>query len=433
MKIEIENLQGHFKKLNIEVPAEKVAAKINDVYRAIQRNAELKGFRKGKAPIDVIKKAYAGNAESQIIREIVEEAFGHAIREHQLTPVSTPQVDVETLLENLPFKFTLTFENQPPVDLKEYATFKTEKPKFEASSEDLTKALDGIRTQLATFDDVAPGTTVTKGHFVQLDYSAEEAGKAVPEATEQDAFLETGTGQLPTDFETNVIGMKAGDVKTFTVKLPTPDKEEERTPLSGRTLDFTVTLKGVRTKTMPALDDDFAKKVGPFDGIAALKTRVSEDITRQKELQWQREAQEKAVTYLLERNPVDAPETMINSQLEQLAVDAGMQLSQMGLDEKAIGERLQGWGNEMQERATRMVKASLLLGAIAKKENIQAADDDVRQEVLRIAAQSRRKPQEVVEDLQKKGLMGGLIRQVTELKALDWILGKATGGNEQQK
>jgi len=87
----------------------------------------------------------------------------------------------------------------------------------------------------------------------------------------------------------------------------------------------------------------------------------------------------------------------------------------------------------MQERATRMVKASLLLGAIAKKENIQAADDDVRQEVLRIAAQSRRKPQEVVEDLQKKGLMGGLIRQVTELKALDWILGKATGGNEQQK
>jgi trigger factor len=428
MKIEIENLQGHFKKLNVEVPADKVTAKINDVYRQIQRNAELKGFRKGKAPIEVVKKAYAGNAEGQIIREIVEEAFSSAIREHSLTPVSNPQVNVETLAENTPFKFQLTFENQPPVELKDYTGFKTEKPKFEASDEDLTKALDGIRTQLATFEELPPNTPVAKGHFVQLDYEAEEAGKAVPEATDKDAFLETGTGQLPADFEANVIGMKAGDTKTFSVKLPVPEKEEERTPLSGRTLDFKVSLKGVRTKTMPVLDDELAKKVGPFEGLAQLKTRVTEDLTRQKELQWKREAQEKAVSWLIERNPVEAPETMINSQLEQLAVDAGMQLSQMGLDEAAIGERLQSWGGEMQERATRMVKASLLLGAIAKKESIQAADEDVRQEILRIAAQSRRKPQEVVEDLQQKGLMGGLIRQVSELKALDWILGKATGG-----
>lgn len=428
MKIEIENLQGHFKKLNIEVPAEKVTAKINEVYRSIQRNAELKGFRKGKAPIDVIKKTYAPNAEGQIVREIVEEAFGHAIREHSLQPVSTPQVDVEALLENTPFKFNLTFENQPPVNLKDYSGFKTEKPKFEATADDVTKALDGIRTQLATFDDVAPGTSLTKGQFAQLDYEAEEAGKAVPEATEKDAFLETGAGQLPTDFENNILGMKAGETKNFTVKIPTPEKEEERTPLAGRTLDFKVTLKGVRQKTLPALDDALATRVGPFKDLAELQSRVTEDIVRQKELQWKREAQEKCIGWLIEQNPVEAPETMISSQLEQLAVDAGMQLSQMGLDEKAIEARLAGWSNDMQERAQRMVKASLLLGAISKKENIQAADDDVRQEILRIAAQQRRKPQEVVDDLQKKGLMGGLIRQVSELKALDWILGKATGG-----
>ncbi len=426
MKIEIENLQGHFKKLMIEIPAETVGIKMNNFYRELQKNAELKGFRKGKAPLNVVREVYGDNAKSQLIRELVEDGFRQAIMEHQFQPLGNPEVNVETLLEGVPFKFQLTFENTPPVNLVNYTGFKTAKSEFKATDEELLKALESVRSQIGTFDEVPPETTVQIGHHVQIDYNAEEAGKAVPEGSEKDAFLETGSGQLPKDFEQGLVGMKAGETKTFTVKIPMPENPEEKTPLSGRTLDFTVSLKSIRKKNLPELTDELAKKIGPFDGLEALRTRVREDLVRQKEANWKREAQEKAVGYLIENNPVEAPETMVNAQMEQLAIDAGMQLSQMGLAQDQIEERLKGWGGEISERAVRMVKTSLLLSAIAKKENIQATDDDLRNEIMRIAAQSRKNPKDVVEDFQKRGVMPGLIRQVTELKALDWIVGKAT-------
>jgi trigger factor len=258
-----------------------------------------------------------------------------------------------------------------------------------------------------------------------MDYKASEAGTPVPEATENDAIIEIGTGALHPEFEKNILGMKTGESKTFTVKFPMPEKEEERLPVSGRTLDFDVSMKDIRQKKRPELTDELAAQVGPFKNVEELKSRVEQDLKNQKETQQKRDLQEQVLTWLIENNPVETPETLVNRQMEQLAVDAGMQLSQMGLDEKAIEERLKGWGDQMHERATRQIKASLLLGAIAKKENIQAADEDIRQEIARIAVQSNRSPKDVLEDLQKRGLIGGLIKQVTEIKALDWVLEKA--------
>lgn len=422
MKSEVENLTGHYKKLKIEVPADIVATHFTEYFKELQKEVTLKGFRKGKAPMQLVRQTYADSASDRVLRKIVERKLGEALREHSLSPVSMPQIDVQGINESQPLVFTATFENTPPVELKNYTDYKGGKEPVKVDAEEVEKTLENIRSQLANFEVLAAGTPLARGHFAHMDYEATDLeGKAVPEATEKDSFLEIGGQGLSGDFEKEVLGMTAGETREFNVSFPLPKQDEEAGPLSGRTLHFKTTLKEIRGKNLPEWSDELAKKVGPFADLAELRKRVEDDVRDHKEKTAQRELQEKMIEWLIKENPVDAPETLVNGQLEQLAVDAGMQLSKMGLDQATIETRLKDWGAEMQERATRQVKASMLLSAIAKKENIQAADEDIRQEITRIAQQSNRTPQDVMGDLQKRGLIGGLVKQVTELKALDWL------------
>jgi trigger factor len=258
-----------------------------------------------------------------------------------------------------------------------------------------------------------------------MDFEASEAGASVPEATEKDSQLEIGNQTLAPEFEVHIIGMKAGETKTFTVKFPMPEKEEAKTPVSGRTLDFTVNLKSIKEKVLPELNDDLAKKLGPFESFENLRSRIAEDIKNEKAQRERTENTEAIANWLIETNPVEAPATLVNQQLEQLAVDAGMQLSQMGLEQNAIEERLKQWGTSMETKAATQVRLSLLLGAISKAEGIKATEDDLRQEIIRIASQSRKAPKDVLKDLQDRGVMSGLSRQVTEMKTLKWIVDEA--------
>lgn len=427
MKVEVENLNGHFKKLTIEVPADVVATRSLEYFRRIQRDVELKGFRKGKAPLEMVRSLYADSAKNDVAREVVERSLSEAIRTHSLSPVNMPEINIEAMSELSGLKYTATFENTPPIDLKDYKSFKGEKASTTVEAKEIDAALDNVRGQMATYEDLPADTTAVTGLVAQIDHDATEAGQAFAPATDKGGFFEIGNGTLTPDFEKNVLGMKAGETKNFTVKFPAAKNEDEATPVSGKTLDFTVKLNALKSKKLPPLDDDFAKKLGPFNSVADLRSRVEEDLKKEKEGRIRRDNLEKAITWLVEKNPVDAPETMVAGQMEQLAVEAGMQLQRMGLDEKAIEERLKGWGNDMNERAVRQVKASLLLSNIAQKESIKASEEDVRQEINRMAVQSRKSPKDVWADLQEKGLVSGLVRQITELKALDFVVDHAAG------
>jgi trigger factor len=421
MKVEIENTRGHFKKLTIEVPADSVATHSLEHYKRIQREVELKGFRKGKAPLDLVRTAYADSAAPRITRELVELHFGNAVREHKLNPVSTPDIEILNFSELSGMKFTATFENTPPVELKDYTGFKGDAFTGEVTADEVETTVKNVAGQMATLEPLPADAVIADGVVVDLDYEATEGGQPFPQASDKDASFEIGTGNLIADFEKNILGAKAGEERKFTVTFPAAASEAEATPVSGKTLDFTVQVKGLKKKILPELNDDFAKKIGPFEGIAALRTRIQDDLLNEKQQRHKRDNMEKAVTWLIEQNPVDAPETMVTHQLEQLAVDAGMQLQQMGLDEKSIEERLKNWGPEMQERAVRQVKASLLLSNVAEKENIKASEEEIRDEINKLAMQSRKNPQQVLEDLRERGLLYGLIRQITELKALNFV------------
>jgi len=427
MKVEIENLNGHFKKLNIEIPADIISTRIDRHFKNIQSEATLKGFRKGKAPMNLIRETYGPQETPRITRDLVNEYLNKAIVENSLAPVASPDINLEKpVLEGAAFSFSATFENLPPVVLKDYSSFKAEKKAVSVEDSEITETLTNIQQQLSKLEKAPEGTALAKGLVAQMDYEGSENGERVESTCAVDAFVEPGNGQLIEDFDNNVIGLKKGDSKEFKATFPlTPDDGQEPHPLAGKTLHFKVSVKDVFNKELPPLSDELAKRVGPFANLAALKERVAQDIRSQKEQQHRREVQEKAIGWLIEKNPVQAPETLVNQQIQNLAIEAGMQLQNMGLPQDQIEERLKEWGEEMTTRATTQVKASLLLGAIAREEKIQVGDEDIRKELGRMATQMRKNPQEIVKDMQDKNMIAGFMRQIQELKALDWLLDKS--------
>jgi trigger factor len=426
MKVEIENLNGHFKKLNIEIPADIISTRIETHFKNIQREATLKGFRKGKAPMNLVRETYGPQETPRITRDLVNEYLNKAIVDHSFAPVASPEINLEKpVLEGAPFSFSATFENLPPVELKNHTGFKATKKDFVVEDSEVQETLKNIQQQMSKLEP-APGVALKKGMVAQMDYEGTENGVRVESTCAVDAFIEPGNGQLIEDFDNNVVGLNEGDSKEFDAKFPlTGDDGQDPHPLGGKTLHFKATVKKIFNKELPALDDEFAKRVGPFENLAALKTRVIEDIKSQKDQQQRREIQEQAIQWLIEKNPVQAPETLVNQQIQKLAIEAGMQLQNMGLPQDQIEERLKEWGEEMTTRANTQVKASLLLGAIAREEKIQVNDEDIRKELGRMATQMRKNPQEIVKDMQEKNMIAGFMRQIQELKALDWLIEKS--------
>jgi trigger factor len=424
MKVEIENLNGHYKKLSVEVPADVVLGRLDKHFQEIQREVTLKGFRKGKAPIDVVRNLYGASETPRATQKIIEEFLRKALEENSLSPVASPEVNIGTFIANAPLKFTATFENMPTIEVAEYKNFKSEAQEVSVTDAEIQSSLENLQRQMTRLDKVGDEVTLQEGFVAKVNYTGSEAGKEIAEATARDAFVEPGLKQFVPGFEESILGMKGGDRKTFDVKFPSTSEEGAASlgGLAGKTITFDFEVLELFKKVLPEINDELAKAAGPFKDLGELKARIQQELEGQKKEALKRETQEKAIEWLIEKNPVDTPETMVNQQVQNLAIEAGMQLQQMGLDETAIEERLKEWSEEMAGRANRQVKASLILGAIAKKEQIKVEDEDIRAELTRMANNMRKNPQDIVKDMQERNLIPGFVRQVLELKTLDWLI-----------
>jgi trigger factor len=426
MKVEVENLNGHYKKLSVEVPSEIVLGRLESHFREIQREVTLKGFRKGKAPLEMVRSVYGASETPRATQKIIEEYLRKALEEQALSPVANPEVSISSFIENAPLKFTATFESMPSIELKDYSSFQPDEPVIEISESEVESSLKNVQRQLTRLEKADEGTSLAEGLVARVDYKGSEAGTEIPEATGTGQFIEPGAKQFIPGFEENMVGMKSGENKTFDVKFPAANTDEGSAmgALAGKTITFDVVVHEIFKKSVPELSDELAKQAGPFKDLAELKERLKTEITNQKKEALKRENQEKAVEFLIEKNPVETPETMVNQQVQNLAIEAGMQLQQMGLDEAAIETRLKEWSDDMLSRANRQVRASLLLGAIAKKEGLKVEDEDIRAELTRMANNMRKDPQDIIKDMQERNLIPGFVRQVLELKTLDWLISR---------
>ncbi|NCN26683.1 trigger factor [bacterium] len=420
MKHEVENLNGHFKKLSVEIPAESVKQEYERTYKEIQKQVEIKGFRKGKVPLNMIQQNYADTATNEVSKALVQRFLSLALKEAALKPVAMPKIDFNPPKVDGTFAFTASFENMPPVELKDYSSFKAQKEDVVVTEEEVTKALDHIRDRMASFSECDEGATVSDGSVARVTHSASEAGKELKEASGKESIFEIGRALLGKEFDEALKGLKKNEKKSITIKYP-----EDSSVFKGKTIDYEMTVTSIMEKKLPELNEELAKKVGPFETLEALKNRIKIDLDSEKKSQQVNKVKEDFVEFLIKENPVEISETLLNNQIQYLASEAAENLSGMGMKQEQIEEKLKEWQEDMHKRSERQVKASMLLGAIAEKENIQASEDEVRNEIVRVAQQTGRQPQEVFDEIADRGVLPSLVKQLTELKTLETLARKA--------
>jgi trigger factor len=418
MKSTVEAQTGLYRKLSIEVPAEKVTAAFDRVYKDLQKNATLKGFRKGKAPISQIKATYGESVKNDVLQEIFQENYSQAVQEHKLQPVTRPEVKFDGLLEGAPFKFTARFEVHPTVEVKKYENLKVEKEQWSFDEKSVDNILNNYREQSAELVTVFEDRPAQSGDTAIIDFLGKLDGVPFPGGAGNDYSLELGSNSFIPGFEDGILGMTIGGFKPLKLRFPddyTPD-------LAGKEVVFDVTLKALKKKALPELNDEFAKKLGGFETVEDMKKDIRARITEQETRRVQGDLRSRVVRALVEANPVEVPEQIQREESQAMIDDAWKTLSQRGMNESQFEEYKAKWEKEFNDAAAVKVKANFLVMALSEKMGLGANNEELNARIEKYAKQLGMEPAKVRDYYAKSGGLSGLQYQIIEEKVVEALI-----------
>lgn len=412
-------VEGCKHSLDITVPADVVAQETEKVVADIAKKVKLPGFRPGKAPLSLVKSRFPNEIRQELLDQLLPKTLEEAFKKDNLQVVSRPNIVDLHFHDGEELHFKVEFEVAPEFELGEYTglTIKYDEP--QVSDEDVDKRLEGIREQRAEYINIDP-RPAADGDYASVNLKSIE-GSAKP-VEREDLQLKIGDEDAVKEFNEHLIGMTPGEEKEFEVTYPAEYAEES---LAGRTVKFHMKLNVLRRKELPALDDEFAQDLGDYKNIEELKGAIRGSILRERESEAKSQAQTQILDQLVDSHSFPVPDAYVDrqvqnnveQQLHSLAMQ-GVDVSKMNLDWAKLREAQKG-------RATRDVKASLLLDRIADREAVVALQDEVDREVQRFARQQRKPAAQVRMELEKNGGLGRLAAQIRTEKTLNLLFDKA--------
>lgn len=419
MKFEVEELSSVKKKINVVLPKDMLTEKINKAYKKLAKTATVKGFRPGKAPRSVLEKNYGGQVVEDVMNEVIQESYSKAVEENDLQPVSYPHFGGEPYKEGEDYSFSLSLEVRPEIEPKDYKGIKITREKVEVTDDELNAKLEEMRKSLSTRKPVE-GRGVEKGDFVTFDFEGFVDGNAIDRGKAENATLEIGSGQFIPGFEDGMIGMNKGDKGDVKANFPDDYHSKEH---AGKEAVFKVEIKEIDSTELPALDDDLAKDLGDYKSLEDLKERISSDLRAQKEEATTRKAQNDLVDALLEKNPFDVPDTMVQRRVDGRIEEIKGQMAQVKMSEEDVATQIAGMGDELRQEAEKGVRGGILLEAVAEKEGIKVGEEDIEAHFAEMSAKSGRS----IDEMKKyyEAHMDYLVGTLMDKKILDFLLSQA--------
>ena len=425
MSFTVENLEKNMAKLTIEVSAEDFEKALQKAYEKNKNKIAVNGFRKGKVPRAVIEKVYgAGVFYEDAANILIPEEYSKAAEESKLDIVSQPEIDVTQIEKGKSFIFTAEVALKPEVTLGEYLGVEIEKTDAKVTADDVKAELEKVREQNARLVDVTSRGVKDKDQAV-IDFEGFVDGVPFEGGKGTDYPLTIGSHSFIDNFEEQLIGAKIGKEVEVNVTCP---ENYQAAELAGKPATFKVTVKAIKVKELPKLDDDFAKDVSEFDTLADYKADIKKNLTEKKKEEAKREKEAKAVAKAVENASMDIPEGMIKLQVNNMVNEFAQRLQMQGL---SIDQYIQYMGSNHQQfmeslkpEAVTRIKNSLVLEAVVKAENITATEDDFEEEVKRMADMYKMevdKVKEILGDNEKEQIMSDLAIQ----KAAELIASKA--------
>ncbi len=415
----------------MEIPAAEVARETETLIQKYQKLARIPGFRTGHAPASVIKQRFAEGIKSDVVDALVPRYFRKETDKLGLTPVSQPRVTDLHVHDGEPLRFKASFEVMPTIRVEDYRELRADKPDISVTDEEVEQSLKNLQEQRATFTTIE-GSPLGDGDFAQVsldgkpkDAESEPASSANPGPTGSnpvhmdDILVEIGgQGTMP-EFTENLRGASAGDERTFDVHYP-QDFSDQR--LAGKTFAYTVQVKAVKQKSLPELNDQFAKDLAEFADLAEVRKRIREGMEAEKKSTAEREAKDKLVAELVKRNDFEVPEALVEHQID-IRLDRGLRalaargmktedMKKMDLNRLRAGQR---------DQAVQEVKAALLLEKIAEEEKLEVSDAEIDREVEALAEQSKQTPEAIRSRLTRDGALDRIRSRIRNEKTLDFL------------
>jgi trigger factor len=423
ISIEIAEEAGCRKVVSVEIAPQRYESEREKVLRGLMQQVELPGFRKGKAPADIVRRRFTETIRSEALKSILPLAYGHVIEEEKLEPLGEPVFTDVDDREEAPLTFKINLEVRPRFELEGYQGVKVKKEKVKVKKEEVEDVLKNLQERQVEYAVVdRPAVT---DDLVTLDYAPiGEDGATDEERRVEDYPAQLGAGQLFPAFETAIVGNAAGHEGTVEIEYPQEYGHEE---LAGKKIQYLFTVKEVKEKRLPPLDDEFAKKVSEeIETIADLKKDIEKRLKEEKEKEARRKMEEQAIDTILEKNPFEVPLSMKEHYKKQLGDEENRRRQSVGAPAEEDPERLAKMEELMEKIALRSIKRYFLMDYIADKESVEVTDAEIDAEISKLSEESGR-PVEEIKKYFKKGSeqLESLKNRLRERKIFEIILGTA--------
>lgn len=417
MRATAEPLDGNKVKLLIDVDVEEIDKAVDEAFKKIATQVRIPGFRPGKAPRRILE-SHVGMeaARAQALNDALPSFYMKALSETDTDAIASPSIEITNGRDEGPVTFEAEVDVRPVPQIPGYQGLEVEVPNPEVSDSDVDDAIDRMRAQYGELEVVERAAKA--GDFVTLDINGTREGEPVPGLTASDYSYEVGNKMLSLgeDFDGQVEGAKAGDVKEFSSTVPPNDD----------TVDFRVEIKVVNERKLPELNDEWAGEASEFETVAELRADIEKQLKRAKAVEAERSLRNGVIKAVAELVDEDVPETLVNDEMNRQARDFANTLAQQGVD---LGQFLAATGQgesefieRIRENAVASVRADLALRSLAEKENLQVTDEDVDEEIQLLADQFGQKADRVRKDLEHAEQMPAVRSDIRKAKAVKWLM-----------
>jgi trigger factor len=415
MKVAVEELESCKRKLAVEAPVDVVTQEWERAYGRVQKRASLPGFRRGHVPRSLVKLHFADDVRREVAEHLIPDVYRRALTEAHIDPVNEPDLQDLKLEEGAPLTFTAVVEVKPAIALGDYRGVEVQHAPEAVTDADVEQALERMREQHAQFNSVERAAAT--GDLVVVDYTL--APQDHEPTTANGYHFLVGSGTVLSEIDAAVVGMTAGQEREVALRFADDHRMES---LRGKSGTASLKLTEVKEKVLPALDDEFARSLGEFETLEAVRTEVRRQLEAGRESESRRALEEKVVDALLARHEFGVPEAMVMRQVAHQVEHTRERLRRQGVDPDGIQWDYTKIVGELRPGAEKAVRRALLLEAIADKETLAATEADVDAEVERFAKASQRPAAAVRRMMEKSGDLEALRHGLRERKTLDLLI-----------
>jgi len=426
MKVTINEVNSTKRGMEVEIPADVVSGELEKAFESYRRRARIPGFRSGKIPISVVKQRFGKQVEGDVLHHLIEEYAHRALEENKIQPIQHPVLDEYDYRQGQPFVFRTTFEVRPLVRIENYRGMAVTRREVRVTEEQIRESLEALRERAARYStldgrkaeagDVVVGTLA--GRFLEgkgKDFDGESITMTV------------GAEQNHPDFNEQLKGIGAGESRVFQVRYP---QDYPSGILAGCLVEYTLNSREVKVRELPDLNDDLAKEIGDFATLQALTDHIREELERREKNSADGEAKDKILTELVEKNEFEVPESMVEAQMDRQVEETVRLMIMQGLDPHHAEVNWREEREKGREVAVKRVRAMLIMEAVAQQEGIEVTAEEIQKRLQHEARRQKISVADLRDQLERKGNLDGLQRQLLREKALDFLMDQATISRE---